>query len=82
MIGDDAQVTPRWSLHRLLELKILSCYPCYAVQFYKGNVDNAYECLINNIEWLIEEGLFNKEYLENGKDKTDLPIVSCLQRGI
>ena len=32
--------------------------------FYSTNL---YDSLINCIEWLIKEGHFNKEYLENGK---------------
>ena len=33
-------------------------------KFYKAG--NVYNCCIDCIEWLIKEGYFNKEYLENG----------------
>jgi hypothetical protein len=51
---------PAWSLHRLIELLFTSMFP-YRV------IDNdfpLYDCLIARIEWQIEEGYFNKEYLE------------------
>lgn len=64
---------PAWSLHRLIEM-------CNKTQFgmtisiYNNEVtvdgdlfevfDNTYDNLISIIEWLIERGHFNKEYLE------------------
>ena len=82
-------VTPRWSLHRLIEMmpEEIDAYPInsdddvketYYLSFNKWLVnykcDNVYkEChesinLFSNIismyEWLIKEGYFNKEYLE------------------
>ena len=56
---------PAWSLHRLMELNLLCCEQHFAFQFHITNIDNAYEYLINHTEWLIKEGYFNKEYLEN-----------------
>ena len=72
-------ILPAWSLHRLIEMCPLIPSPprflavtsfktvyvrmndemdvCYAS---KGTYNN----LINCIEWLIKEGCFNKEYLE------------------
>jgi hypothetical protein len=55
---------PAWSLHRLLELNLLCCEQHFAFQFHITNIDNAYEYLVNHTEWLIKEGYFNKEYLE------------------
>ena len=64
---------PAWSLHRLIEM-------CNKTQFgmtisiYDNEVtvdgdlfevfDNTYDNLISVIEWLIERGHFNKEYLK------------------
>ena len=50
---------PAWSLHRLIELLFTSMFP-YRV------IDNdfpLYDCLIARIEWQIEEGYFDKQYL-------------------
>ena len=55
---------PAWSLHRLLELNLLCCEQHFAFQFHITNIDNAYEYLVNHTEWLIKEGYFNKEYME------------------
>lgn len=69
---------PAWSLHRLIELCGIDRLPiCFGK---KGRVRirvshihpthdgrsgyNHYDSLIDCIEWLIEEGYFNKEYLE------------------
>ena len=54
---------PAWSLSRLLELNLLCCEQHFAFQFHITNIDNAYEYFINHTEWLIKEGYFNKEYL-------------------
>ena len=48
---------PAWSLHRLI--KIAALCPC---EIYPK--DNIYDNLIDEIEELIKEGHFNKEYLE------------------
>lgn len=69
----NAEIIPAWSLHRLIEM-------CNKTQFgmtisiYNNEVtvdgdlfevfDNTYDNLISIIEWLIERGHFNKEYLE------------------
>ena len=55
--------TPSWSLHRLLEMNLLSCDPHCAFQFCVENIDNAYEFLVDHIEWLIKEGYFNEDFL-------------------
>ena len=59
---------PAWSLHRLLCIvnlytailrrKIKTCHKSFEEK------DNLYDNLIDCIEWLIKEGYFNKEYLE------------------
>ena len=71
-------VIPAWSLHRLIELCGIDRLPiCFGK---KGKVRirvshihpthdgrsgyNHYDSLIDCIEWLITEGHFNKEYLE------------------
>lgn len=58
--GDAPNFIPAWSMHRLIELLSTSMFP-YRV------IDNdfpLYECLIARIEWQIEEGYFDKVYLE------------------
>lgn len=35
--------------------------PCYNRYFYEGNL---YDKIVNSIAWLIQQGYFNKEYLE------------------
>ena len=50
---------PAWSLHRLMCLVFNS--GSTHVELFED--DDAYETLIYNIEWLIKEGYFNKEYL-------------------
>jgi hypothetical protein len=35
--------------------------PCYNKYFHEGNL---YDKIVNSIAWLIQEGYFNKEYLE------------------
>jgi hypothetical protein len=70
---------PAWSLHRLIEIvpstinKMLwfTITPYTAlydsVDYIKSfdSKDNLYDNIIDCIEWLIKEGYFNKEYLEN-----------------
>ena len=75
---DTPYVLPAWSLHRLIELCGIERLPiCFGK---KGKVHirvshihpthdgrsgyNHYDSLIDCIEWLIKEGYFNKEYLE------------------
>lgn len=76
--GTESCYIPAWSLHRLIELCGIERLPiCFG---RKGRVRirvshihpthdgrsgyNHYDSLIDCIEWLIEEGYFNKEYLE------------------
>ena len=60
---EDDEVTewdiPAWSLHRLICL-LFNSGGTHAELF---DDDDAYEVLIYNIEWRINEGKFNKEYL-------------------
>lgn len=69
-------VIPAWSLHRLLSLipssvsefnlemdGVYSIGYTNLIIFCKGYL---YDNIIDCIEWLIKEGYFNKEYLENG----------------
>lgn len=55
------EIIPAWSLHRLLELN--------SVSIMEGTIallkyDNTYDDIIENIEWAIKKGRFNKEYLK------------------
>ena len=54
----DAEIIPAWSLHRLIE-----------IGFHKGIgivvSENAYDSIISLIEKRIQNGVFNKEYLNN-----------------
>ena len=52
---------PTWSLHRLVCL----CFNSGATHVELFEDDDTYEILIYEIEWLIKEGHFNKEYLVN-----------------
>lgn len=52
----DEDNIPAWSLHRLIEIAALC--PC---EIYPK--DNIYDIIIYEIEELIKEGLFPKEYL-------------------
>ena len=56
-------VIPAWSLHRLLELNLLSCDQHSAFLFNITNIDYVFDYLISHIEWLIEVECFNREYL-------------------
>ena len=60
-VWDDKYINyiPAWSLHRLICLVFNS--GSTHVDIFED--DDAYEILIYNIEWLIKEGYFNKEYL-------------------
>ena len=66
---------PAWSLHRLIEMADTTTHieeeqwvcmdKCYCWNNYESfYATNLYDSLINCIEWLIKEGYFNKEYLE------------------
>lgn len=74
---------PAWSLHRLIEMCGIKRLPICFVK--KGRVRirvshihpthdgrsgyNHYDSLIDCIEWLIKEGYFNKEYLDESCGK-------------
>ena len=51
---------PAWSLHRLIEMVAHTQYPYYVI----SKELPIYDALCERIEWLIKEGYFNKEYLE------------------
>ena len=60
-------VTPRWSLHRLIEMLNIQMqtngrYIYLADGGFDGHT-SLYDNIIDCIEWLIKEGYFNKEYL-------------------
>jgi hypothetical protein len=51
---------PAWSLHRLIEIVSHTKYPYYVI----SKELPIYDSLCERIEWLIKDGYFNKEYLE------------------
>ena len=51
---------PAWSLHRLIEIVSHTQYPYYVI----SKELPIYDALCERIEWLIKEGYFNKEFLE------------------
>ena len=53
--------TPAWSLHRLMDI-YLSNFGNTSFIFRNGQ--NPYDLLISDIEQMIDDGFFNKEYLE------------------
>lgn len=54
-----SQELPAWSLHRLLEIYNTPNDDCYVVF-----IDEAFNDLIDDIEWRINKGYLNKEYLK------------------
>lgn len=55
------EFVPAWSLHRLLELNSVSIMVgTIALLKY----DSTYDDIIEDIEWAIKKGYFNKEYLK------------------
>ena len=78
IIGHQCTGIPAWSLHRLLELcirdieiNIFLSRRCFWLNKPHNEPKRAdkeggiYDGVIDYIEWLIKEGYFNKEYLEN-----------------
>ena len=60
-----SQELPAWSLHRLIEIRFAGDNIGFGVYNIHGrNFGNCYEILISVIEYLIEIGEFNKEYLK------------------
>lgn len=53
---------PAWSLHRLIELFTNSV--TNESDAYILNTDNTFDAVIDDIEWCINKGYFNKEYLK------------------
>ena len=58
--SDYKKIIPAWSLHRLIEMVAHTQYPYYVI----SKELPIYDALCERIEWLIKEGYFNKEYLE------------------
>lgn len=59
------ELIPAWSLHRLIEIRFAGDNIGFGVYNIHGrNFGNCYEILISVIEYLIEIGEFNKEYLK------------------
>ena len=58
---------PAWSLHRLMEMVFNSLNDADADaedEIYFIRQKNPFESMLELFEWLIKEGYFNKEYLE------------------
>ena len=58
--GEYGKVIPAWSMHRLIEMVAHTQYPYYVI----SKELPIYDALCERIAWLIKEGYFNKEYLE------------------
>lgn len=63
MNHEEYEYIPAWSLHRLFEIYNTSD-DCYVVF-----IDEAFDDLIDNIEWRINKGYLNKEYLKQCQTK-------------
>ena len=68
----DSDEIPAWSLHRLIEMSnIVIRVLRHRVSLSSGKgfstEETLYDNLIDCIEWLIKEGYFNNEYLEDKK---------------
>ena len=61
-VWDDNYINhiPAWSLGRLIEMVAHTQYPYYVI----SKELPIYDALCERIEWLIKEGYFPKEYLE------------------
>ena len=70
--------TPAWSLHRLIEI-------CSEPDDYNRwiglNIGKDYDWFINLIERDIQDGVFNKEYLNTSMDEVIAHIQSCIHLG-
>jgi hypothetical protein len=63
---------PAWSLHRLIEMGFNSLALLEDAddedEIFFMAYKNPFESMLEMFEWLIKEGYFPKEYLENGDD--------------
>ena len=55
---------PAWSLHRIMSMVYSSRAKKNGLGLAIIEYDNPFEDMIRQIEWLIKEGYFNKEYLQ------------------
>lgn len=63
--GETISYIPAWSLHRLLSIGINGDYMgLWNININIDTVEDMFEQLIKLIEWTIEDGAFNKEYLK------------------
>jgi hypothetical protein len=68
----NAETIPAWSLHRLIEIAEVSVelsglFVRISSTYYYEEKDNVYDNLIDAISELINNEVFNKEYLKNTK---------------
>ena len=65
--GSNSNFIPAWSLHRLIAM--LPDRDRYCITDYCDFKDHSkiYDEVISLIEWMIENGYFNKEYLKENK---------------
>ena len=60
----DEGLIPAWSLHRIISMVYSSRAKKNGLGLAIIEYENPFEDMIRQIEWLIKEGYFNKEYLE------------------
>ena len=70
--GWDDDYVPAWSLHRLMAMmdspvEISSTYLEISGAYRVAENGNVYDSMIDEMEELIQNGLFNREYLEEPK---------------
>ena len=74
---DNPNDIPAWSLHRIIEMiKDGAIRKDGTDEDLSLDIsgDGLYDGTIEAIEWLIKEGYFNKEYLENSPQEVELVI--------
>lgn len=62
---EDRVFIPAWSLHRLIKINLLQFGNRFEVRLSLENVDDVFEKLVEELEWLAETGNFNAKLLED-----------------
>ena len=72
---EDDRFIPAWSLHRLIEMGFNSLALLEDAddedEIFFMAYKNPFESMLEMFEWLIKEGYFNKEYLEEQYEDVD-----------
>lgn len=63
-IGHKCTGIPAWSLHRIISMVYSSRTKKNVLGLAIIEYENPFEDMIRQIEWLIKEGYFNKDYLQ------------------